>query len=382
MNEQLFIPDRIKVGYNNRKDTYTGKLAYVIYFDKKGVLRKETSWESWRDDKITPHEFDNKPMSGFVLNKGVGGARESYGWNARNEYIRIYDPRNFEFEISVANLLFILQESNCMRGKGLEGEFVYAWDGKDLVLLPVGSKEYKNSVEFTDMKTMKVASKDLIVGATYETKDQQTVIYLGQFNMFDYNQWSSAPNVDIVRVHAYYYPDNVGNMYKENFAGHRDMSQIARLIDPTPVGNYAELVDELNKHKNFGKYIDFKVNDLGVIQTKYDRWGVRRMKDDKMNGGVIFKQLAPNSFAEIMVTLTNSTTTKGEYYYSSGSTIFHKCLLTQTRIITFNEDGTIDLKTKKVVDDTLYPISDLNKNGEYKVVTIKIKNSNKIMQLV
>src|ERR1700677_2236256 len=104
--KQLFIPDKIKVGFQTREDTYTKKLAYVIYFDQKGVLRKEKSWQSWRNHKILPVEIDNVPTENFVLNKGVGGQRASYGWNARNEYIRVYDPRDFEFEISVANLLF------------------------------------------------------------------------------------------------------------------------------------------------------------------------------------------------------------------------------------------------------------------------------------
>ena len=48
MENKLFIPDRINVGLQGRRGTYTGKLAYIIYWDKKGVLRKETSWESWR----------------------------------------------------------------------------------------------------------------------------------------------------------------------------------------------------------------------------------------------------------------------------------------------------------------------------------------------
>src|SRR5271170_5491801 len=104
--KQLFIPDKIKIGFQEREGTYTKKLAYVIYFDQKGVLRKEKSWESWRDKKIPALEFSNESTAGFVLNKGVGGQRCSYGWNARNEYIRVYDPRDFEFEISVANLLF------------------------------------------------------------------------------------------------------------------------------------------------------------------------------------------------------------------------------------------------------------------------------------
>src|SRR6056300_218958 len=102
MKTQLYIPKKINVGYQKRGGTYTGKLAYIIYWDDKGVLRKETSWQSWRDQKIDNTEIENVPIEGFVLNKGVGGQRESWGWNARNEYIRVYDPRGFEFEISVA----------------------------------------------------------------------------------------------------------------------------------------------------------------------------------------------------------------------------------------------------------------------------------------
>ena len=32
----IFIPKKINVGFQNRKDTYTGKLAYVIYYDEDG----------------------------------------------------------------------------------------------------------------------------------------------------------------------------------------------------------------------------------------------------------------------------------------------------------------------------------------------------------
>ncbi len=52
MKTNIFIPEKINVGFQERSDTYTKKLAYVIYFDQKGVLRKEASWNSWRDRKI------------------------------------------------------------------------------------------------------------------------------------------------------------------------------------------------------------------------------------------------------------------------------------------------------------------------------------------
>lgn len=180
------IPKILNVGYQNRRGTYTEKLAYVVYTDAKGVLRKETSWEGWCDKEIPKDTFDNVPTEGFVLNKGVGGGR---GWDGRNEYIRVYDPRDFEFEISVANLLFILQECSSIKGKGLEGEFVYAWDRADLVLLPCCSKEHEECTEFTKNQATKVTKKDMTEGCTYQMRDMTNVMYMGRHPWFskEYN---------------------------------------------------------------------------------------------------------------------------------------------------------------------------------------------------
>ena len=103
----IFIPNKINVGYQNREGTYTGKLAYVIYYDERGKLRKETSWQNWRDKNIPNNEYENVPTEGFVLNKKVGGYKSD--WNFRQTYSRIYDPRGFEFEITIDNLLWILE---------------------------------------------------------------------------------------------------------------------------------------------------------------------------------------------------------------------------------------------------------------------------------
>jgi hypothetical protein len=160
-------------------------LGYVIYTDNKGVKRKETSWNSWKDNKIETQDFDNEPTSGFVLNKTVGGGR---GWDGRATYARIYDPRNFEFEITIPNLLFILEECSSIKGKGLEGEFVYAWDKADLVLLPVTSQEYKLSSGHTALQTQVVTKDNMKEGYTYLNKDGHKVMYLGRHI---YNQTDS-----------------------------------------------------------------------------------------------------------------------------------------------------------------------------------------------
>jgi hypothetical protein len=178
----IFIPETIKVGFQNRNGTYTGKLAYIIYYDQKGVLRKETSWNGWRDKSIPDLTVSNEPTSGFVLNKKAGGY--DTGWNHRQTYVRVYDPRDFEFEISVPNLLYILENTNSIKGKGLDGEFVYGWDGKELILIPTSSPDYIEISEFNKILHEKnyVKAKELKLGATYRTKDNEEWIYMGRFD--------------------------------------------------------------------------------------------------------------------------------------------------------------------------------------------------------
>lgn len=185
MNSIIFIPEQLMVGFQNRKDTFTGKLAYVIYYDEKGKLRKEPSWQNWRDKNIDPQELVNEPTTGFVLNKKVGGY--CYHYDPRQTYVRVYDPRGFEFEITVPNLLWILENSDCIKGKGLAGEFVYGWDGTELLLVPVDSPEYKESQKISIAKFSKtfIKGKDLIVGHTYKFTNNEQYVYLGKYDFYD-----------------------------------------------------------------------------------------------------------------------------------------------------------------------------------------------------
>lgn len=41
MNSNMFIPSKLKIGFCERSDTFTKKLAYVIYYDEKGKLRSK-----------------------------------------------------------------------------------------------------------------------------------------------------------------------------------------------------------------------------------------------------------------------------------------------------------------------------------------------------
>jgi len=222
----IYIPPKINVGFQNRQDTYTGKLAYVVYFDDKGKLHKEPSWNGWRNKDIPNEIYENEPLEGFVLNKKAGG--DNYGWNHRNTYSRVYDPRGFEFEITIENLLWILECSNCIKGKGLEGKYIYGWDGKDLVLVPTESPDYQTIVDKNTIRQNNnfIKGKDLIVGATYKTLTDKLYVYLGRYKYYDTTH-STVPredfncaidNLTILRqdfkiVDAYYMYKDCGYQY-------------------------------------------------------------------------------------------------------------------------------------------------------------------------
>lgn len=243
MNSSIFVPKTINVGYQNRSGTYTGKLAYVIYYDEKGKLRKEASWNSWRDDKIPNDEFDNIPTEGFVLNKKAGDY--STGWDHRHAYCRVYDPRGFEFEITIENLLYILENANCIKGKGLEGEFIYGWDGKDLVLMPVESPDYKQISEFNKIihNNETIKAKDLIIGATYLTKDNENWIYIGKFEAFDYWEGTNKGK------HFWFW-------HNGSFAHYKSLpkNKFIKCIDNKCSEKYANIYNNLERNSEYSPY--------------------------------------------------------------------------------------------------------------------------------
>ncbi|MEC0209680.1 hypothetical protein P4H70_12135 [Paenibacillus ehimensis] len=268
LKTNIFVPEKIKVGFQNREGTYTKKLAYVIYYDQKGKLRKEASWNSWRDKKIEDLDFPNEPMSGFVLNKKAGGY--STGWNHRQTYVRVYDPRDFEFEITIANLLYILENTNSIKGKGLEGDFIYGWDGSDLLLIPTSSPDYAEISNINKLRhnKPKFNGKDLIIGATYKSNDNLNLIYLGRFY---------EANGENKESKAYFFYSMSDKYYKIKL--YKSLTDnILEIVDDKCVDNYSNLMDELTKSSYYSErdpskdeYVNYTLDEFknGFSTTYY-----------------------------------------------------------------------------------------------------------------
>lgn len=294
MKSNIFIPEKINVGFQNRSDTYTKKLAYIIYFDQKGVLRKETSWQGWRDKTIDNVIHENIPTSGFVLNKKVGDYCSD--WNHRQAYVRVYDPRDFEFEITIENLLYILENASSIKGKGLEGEFIYGWDGKDLVLIPIESPDYKEISEYNTIihSNNYIKSKDLKLGATYRTKQNEEWIYIGRFDYWstkseriekpNQNGWSYSRQYDYIykdinkgkyhyfaRYHKYDWQDK-DTLSFELLKSLGD--KFISIVSEECVENYTEIFDKLEcttdyspLDKSKDEYIPYTLEEFKLMAS-------------------------------------------------------------------------------------------------------------------
>jgi hypothetical protein len=444
MNSKLFIAEKVKVGFNPRTDTYSGKLGYVIGFDGK-KWRKEPSWEGWRyhhmddptyqqkrleqyndristakknhayyvseakknngynyykqyadmteeqfvenqvgsykkftpnlgrvssDESLKPIEFDNVPTEGFVLNKKVGGY--SNGWDHRSTYCRVYDPRGFEFEISVPNLLFILQECNAMKGKGLEGTFVYAWDGKDLVLLPTTSADYQESQKFTEMQSQKIGVKDLVEGCTYKTKQMEDYIYLGKFNWFNDNyQYSNDAHAttSCVKTHVFYKVEKP--KYGERIEAFNGLTKFASKVSDSPVSNYAELLDEFNASK-FSGVINSPETIKVSIARVLDYYSSKR---DSYLGEVVLP-IDENTYEIYNVEAAETEYSNGNYYHSRKNNI-NNYNLTSRKVVTI-KDGDFKVKTvkPKVIEKiSYYKLIEM----DLKLLTIKKDNKQRVL---
>lgn len=293
-------------------------MAYVTYYDVKGKVRKETSWENWRDKKIDPVDHENIPTSGFVLNKKVGDYVSD--WNHRQAYVRVYDPRGFEFEITIENLLYILENANSIKGKGLEGEFIYGWDGKDLVLLPVESPDYKEISKYNEILHERnyIKSKHLIPGAIYRTKDNQEFVYMGRFDYWG-TKWIRSEDINrdghyanVNKGKHYYFAHKTTDYQNKEYLYLLALKSLGeRIIEAVTdecVDDYAAMFDLLESNSHYSAYDESK--DEYIIYDK-DRFTekVKRGGDSWLYGTSILIEDNKDSRAEVKERLGKVRTT-------------------------------------------------------------------------
>lgn len=275
----LYIPKKLKVGFQNRDDTFDGKLSYIIYYDEKGNVRKETSWKGWIEEKLPVLELDNDTVTGLSLNKSI--QRDNYHFGSGRNMIRVYDPRGFEYEITTDNLIGIINYNDLVKGE-LQGEYVYAWTNSGhLVLLPKNSEQYKAATQHTTNRNTKVSARDFTAGQVYETKSGERAVYLGRMQYTETSAYDPLSFTNKGKQHVF---KNLTTGEFKNFSP-------AALGTVSSTMEKADLEETIDEFKLSIKSKDFTVFTVRPLEEKdFERFKKIKNRDD-----VYFAKLLPNN---------------------------------------------------------------------------------------
>jgi len=174
------------------KDHPTANIVHDTSDDPKftGTPHRRYSWKKveGKDYKFNENML-NDPQLGFHITKSIS---RSGGWSGNNKLIRIFDPRGFELEISVDNLVKLMSMTTFIDGE-CQTECVWGRDGSRNVLLPVNSQLYTDAVAnttYSDNKGIKL--KDVKFGDNVTLKSNEyneglVGVYLGLWRLYTVN---------------------------------------------------------------------------------------------------------------------------------------------------------------------------------------------------
>lgn len=274
MKKTMLIPENLEIGFQERSDVMENRLSYITYRKDDGSIAKELSWTGWKSDEIPVEQHKNVPTSGFIISKDV----KEHTWHGNTRVkMRIYDPRGFDFEISINNLFMILEVCDINKCEMI-GEFVYAWFGSELILLPTNAEVYKRSKEASDNNNNKIAVKDLKVGAIYRTRiikgETTDYLYLGRrpwHHSKSYNELEIY-NDKVSKKIGLYRGDNQNDDYSQTKNAHvfydfkyknyciNITNKLAICVEEDSE-DFHELDNAFEKTLNASKIVDFKFHD-------------------------------------------------------------------------------------------------------------------------
>lgn len=176
------IPKQIHTGFQDRSDTYTGKLSFSTYVDEKtGKIKHDSEWDHWcqKQGRVV---LDNKPMTGFMFNRNKTHRSSGYNFSSKRIVFRIYHPSGFEFEIKPDNVNLLLEYTDISK-KEIADPCIIAFTGKTIVLLPVSSPEYQDYIRKEEKRNQKSKLQNLKKEVAYKKKDSfDILIYAGKYD--------------------------------------------------------------------------------------------------------------------------------------------------------------------------------------------------------
>lgn len=172
------IFDKSYVGINlNREDITTAPLAFLTpYEDNAAGRKRQESVNQWAHGGYWRDRDDReKPQFKTVANKWREGFRV-VGFAVRdttdNKMARVYDPEGYELEISVNNLVSLMQ--HCIIDQGeIQGKCIWAREGANNWLVQEDTPEAKSAIKAGEKLEVQIG--DVVVGP-----HKRHYVYLGR----------------------------------------------------------------------------------------------------------------------------------------------------------------------------------------------------------
>lgn len=179
----ITIPEKVYVGFQGRRAEDEVPLGFMTPYtdDVAGEKRRKTvdDWAAGygRAKTFNSVTIDNAPMYGFRLGRAI---RRSGYMGSGASYVRIEDPRGFELEISIENLVALLENVAMERCEFL-GELVWGRVSNSTknILIAVNSDEFKSAVKTKSAVAAAKTIKDFKIGDTIESVTGEVGVYMG-----------------------------------------------------------------------------------------------------------------------------------------------------------------------------------------------------------
>ena len=288
MSKVLECPKQIYVGTCNNS-WENDPLAYVTYKLKNGKVYKETSFDNWCNEEVEKKTFDNTPQEGFKVLFTVGGCKS--GWNVRQTYFRVVDPRGFQLEIVANNFVNILQSSVINQGV-IEGKFAYGWQGQHLILIRDTDPAYIEGVKSKDIELTgeKVTKDNIKLGKAYRLRDYKTGYYIGRFKWYGYKKsnydWYHIKKNEIwdcveTLMYTFLCKNDSG---VNTIAGYKEIKNVKFELNESISEEKVNEVVEIFNNSKYSKPIDnlhiksntynekYEMKWYGECFLKYDEW--------------------------------------------------------------------------------------------------------------
>lgn len=188
-NHTIRIFPKHYVGFTDAR--YEGDVvpfAYMTHYEDNAAGRKrQAQVDGWSRGKMNTVIIENKPMIGFRVSRGL----RRLGWAHHATSVRIEDPRGFEVDISVSNMM-MLTDNNLLENGEILRECVWGRDGGMNVLLPVNSQPYLDATVNTERMASTVNSRSVQLGDVVLLKSGVQGRYLGSMYPWKQEQSNSA----------------------------------------------------------------------------------------------------------------------------------------------------------------------------------------------